>query len=117
SLGGATIAGLDAESVSCVGCHDGSVAFDATFGLPTGQHARVAAQSMGNSHPIGVPYRTPDDWPSGAGLRSRFELDRRLRLFDDRLGCGTCHSVYSSRERLLVMSNDRSAMCLSCHKD
>jgi len=42
-------------------------------------------------------------------------LDERIRLFDSRVGCGTCHSLYSKRAALLVMSNSRSNLCLSCH--
>ena len=42
-------------------------------------------------------------------------LDGRIRLFDQAVGCGSCHSVYSMQPKLLVTSNLRSRLCLSCH--
>jgi predicted CXXCH cytochrome family protein len=49
-------------------------------------------------------------------LRPESALDRRVRLFDRRVGCGSCHSPYAEGRALLVMSNVRSRLCLSCHE-
>jgi predicted CXXCH cytochrome family protein len=88
--------GLDAESAECIACHDGSIA---------------AGDSI---HPVGVQYRTSAPHPL-IPLKPAFTLDPGIRLFDDRVGCGSCHSPYSKRPDLLVMSNRRSRLCLSCH--
>ncbi|MHC4317018.1 MAG: cytochrome c3 family protein [Planctomycetota bacterium] len=49
-------------------------------------------------------------------LKPAASLDRRIRLFDNRVGCGSCHSPFADDEALLVMSNLRSRLCLSCHE-
>lgn len=106
----------DAESRTCMACHDGSVASDHG---PTNRARGETA--IGKGHPTGVPYmnrrdargRTTADMP----LRPAAALDSSIRLFDGNVGCGSCHSPYSQEPALLVMSNDRSKLCLSCHVD
>lgn len=99
---------IDEESLSCMGCHDGMTATDA------GSH-QSAINKLGQDHPIGViadeARRDREDW----GLRPARSIDRRVRLFGRSVGCGSCHSVYSKRDNLLVMSNQGSALCLACH--
>ena len=43
-------------------------------------------------------------------------LGRRIRLFDGKAGCRSCRNLYSVEKKLLVMSNERSGLCLSCHR-
>ncbi len=106
-------AGFDSESLSCMGCHDGSVARDA------GTHASIAGRSTpALEHPIGVPYRATArsrGEPDAVRLVAAASLDRRIRLFEGAVGCGSCHSIYANTESLLVKSNVRSGLCLSCH--
>ncbi|MCX5690013.1 MAG: hypothetical protein NTV94_09575 [Planctomycetota bacterium] len=103
---------MDAESRSCVACHDGSMAKDA------GGHGMSGA-TLGSSgdHPIAVAYRSKPATHTEDEVRlvNMGALDRRVRLFDRTVGCGSCHSVYSGRQDLLVMPNIRSQLCLSCH--
>ncbi len=93
---------LDRESQLCLSCHDGSAAVD-----------------IGHSHPVGVRY---DDSPpsprSGRmGYVSRERLDTRIRLFEGRVGCGSCHTPYADSEPMLAIPYDRhSTLCLSCHQ-
>jgi predicted CXXCH cytochrome family protein len=101
-------ASLDPESASCVSCHDGTVA-----SLAAPREPRTAMRPLAGEHPIGVEQRRR--WPDDH-LRPAEALDPRIRLFDGRVGCGSCHSPYAGREAMLVMSNDRSRLCLSCHK-
>lgn len=96
---------LDVESSQCLACHDGSAARD------VGGHY----SDGGTDHPIGVPYRDRRGRDSEIRLVEEFRLDPRVRLFGDSVGCGSCHSVYSRQDQLLVMSNLRSRLCLSCH--
>ena len=106
---------LDAESASCLACHDGSVARDVDVSVA--RRAAPTQGGMGTSHPLGVVQK-PSNSPVGSmSLRGAPALDPRIRLFDERIGCGSCHSPYSHELRLLVMSNDHSALCLSCHID
>lgn len=102
---------LDRESETCMTCHDGAVATEA------GSHA-VRGMAFGSTgdHPIGVLLRQTERTRGGDfHIAHPSALDRRIRLFDGKLGCGSCHSVYSNERHLLAMSNLKSALCLQCH--
>jgi predicted CXXCH cytochrome family protein len=99
------------DSAACLACHDGSVAADVGYrlGPPAGP---PSWDRLATRHPIGVPQRPR--YP-GDTLRSPASLDRRIRLFDGKVECGSCHSVYAGTPGLLVMPNDGSRLCLACH--
>ncbi len=103
---------VDNETESCLECHDGTLA----KGIQAGHGgADLFRRGVSQEHPVGVPYRTP---PGKRGISRMVDartLDERVRLFDGAVGCGSCHSVYSPIDNNLVMSNHRSALCLSCH--
>ncbi len=103
--------GLDSESASCLGCHDGSAAAGAGHVASLG--SRDSGFRIGADHSMGMlyPARAGDHAP----LHPSSDLDDRIRLIDGRVGCGTCHSPYSPHEARLVMPNDFSRLCLSCH--
>ncbi|MBL9120842.1 MAG: hypothetical protein JNL80_13105 [Phycisphaerae bacterium] len=118
-------AAIDGESASCLSCHDGTIAKDVGGHAETGEQARssksskIMAMEGPASHPIGVPYRsTTGGRGSGPAieLRSAASLDPRIRLFNQQVGCGSCHSIYSDESKYLVFRNDRSVLCLSCHR-
>lgn len=102
---------LDDESLSCMSCHDGATAVD------VGSHSGMSgAPAIGpREHPIGVAYPTSAIGDGEHRLVAPQRLDERIRLFDQAIGCGSCHSIYSGQDNLLVMSNQRSRLCLSCH--
>ncbi len=95
---------LDTESQNCLTCHDGATA-SAVSTRPT-----PGAGVFGNSHPVGVNYSRGPAQTVAAQVR-----DSRIRLFEGTVGCGSCHSPYSRQPGQLVMSNFKSALCLSCH--
>lgn len=106
---------LDRESSTCLSCHDGSVASD--IGHQSGVSI-IASRRSGKpdkSHPIGIVYENTRHDPRFAPLKPKSSLDARIRLFNNQLGCGSCHSPYSPLENLLVMSNQGSSLCLTCH--
>lgn len=104
-------AGIDEPSASCMACHDGAIAGDAG-----GHQTRRLSFEGRTEHPIGVDLRDRNvGQPDEMLLVSESALDSRVRLFDGKVGCGSCHNQYSSRENLLVMSNDQSRLCLACH--
>jgi predicted CXXCH cytochrome family protein len=90
--------GLDPISYECLNCHDGST-----------------APLTGNSHPVGVDY--PIYSMYGSNFVSRGALDRRIILIDGKVGCLSCHNPLNPARDHLVMSNDRSRLCLACHRD
>ncbi|MBS0196176.1 MAG: hypothetical protein JSR77_05405 [Planctomycetes bacterium] len=104
---------FDSETKTCVSCHDGTIAKDAG-GHNLGSELSIRGTA---DHPMGTPYRSKPASAESDEIRlvPMGALDRRVRLFNKSVGCGSCHSVYSGRENLLVKSNVRSALCLSCH--
>jgi predicted CXXCH cytochrome family protein len=105
--------GLDAETRTCMGCHDGMIAREGEAGMGF-------AADTSRDHPIGVAYadsRMARGLPrSDVPLKPIIGVDPRIRLFDGQIGCGSCHSLYSGQKKLLVMSNLGSKLCLSCHR-
>ena len=103
-------ASLDRMSLECIECHNASLNIPArSLGAGIWNH-----YSRKLNHPIGVPYE-------GAGMRkmrafrSSGLLPKEIRLFNGKIGCGTCHSVYSKEPFMLVMNNVKSSLCLECH--
>lgn len=102
-------AASSAESTACMSCHDGTTGSDA------GSHLVLSgAASQPTEHPVGVPLVATDRTRHGDFHLSP-RPDPRLRLFEGKMSCGTCHSVYSREPAQLVMSNQHSRLCLSCH--
>jgi len=106
-------------SLVCMGCHDGTVA---TSTMGSG-HAMLAGVREGFSvpsdfvwrdHPIGVRYPAnnrdyrPESIVTAGG---------KIRLPDGYVECISCHEPHNRAgvKGMLVMSNRRSALCLSCH--
>jgi len=107
-------------SQRCLACHDGNTARD-TFGdeisgLTMPARARIASDGdLRTDHPIGVRY------PIGERkfqALTRVEQSGRIRLFEDRIECSSCHDPHDSYDQpyLLVMPNDESQLCTACHK-
>jgi predicted CXXCH cytochrome family protein len=109
-----------ATSLICLSCHNGTIASStvgtshALFatGFATGDGERAFAF---RDHPIGMEYPSGrnDYRPLGAVLS-----DGRIRLPEGRVECISCHDPHNhaGAEKLLVMSNRRSALCLACHE-
>ena len=102
------------ERESCLACHDGTVASNAVH-TDYGSIGKVSG-SLGIGHPVGVRYRVSNPGDSDVTLRPVGSLDSRIRLFNGQVNCGSCHNLFSKEDNLLVMSNYRSALCLSCHR-
>ena len=106
-----TVGGIDAESRTCLGCHDNiSVSIPADNETP--QQKRIRWKSM-KDHPIGMSY----DIKATQQL-NRYQyplLDERVRLFDGRVGCGSCHSLYAQSKNNLIAANEGTILCRKCH--
>lgn len=101
---------LDNMSMECISCHDGNLGRTVTY--------KVVGKGIwshnDNSHPIGVNYN--ESRMRKGDLISRPNIDKRIRFFNGRIGCGTCHDMYSKIPGQLVMGNEGSRLCLSCHE-
>lgn len=101
---------LDRESQECLGCHDGGLAGARVVNIGGGIWQHGAGNA--GSHPIGGDYQQA---ARKGGYRRKELLNRRIRLFDGKLGCGSCHNLYSTLPAMLVRSNRGSALCFECH--
>lgn len=100
---------LDEYSVECLSCHDGIISKINTVVVKSGSFEH----SIGLSHPVGVEYPTTgrDD-----EFMPRNNLPEEIKLFNGTVGCLSCHNPYDNKKSYLVMSNFRSALCLTCHR-
>lgn len=107
---------IDSISLQCVSCHDGSFATSSSIRAGSWGHKGELMTHDSGTHPIGVDYE-------GARLRKGRKaflhpmdaVDPRIRFFDGKVGCGSCHDPYSNIEKRLVMSDRGSKLCFACH--
>ena len=126
------------ESLLCLSCHDGTLAFDqlpnpagiASGGDPGPSERSALARAPGwmggevtnlgrdlsNDHPISVTYdpsRSREYRPSMGGKIGPLPLFGENR---DQLECMTCHEPHNGTyPPFLRMSNADSALCTTCH--
>ncbi|WP_291315156.1 cytochrome c3 family protein [Desulfuromonas sp.] len=98
---------LDRISRGCLACHDALSAGDVHF--CTSGLDRVCL-----SHPVGVVYDQIQ--ARNRELNPRSQLDPAISFIEGKLGCTSCHSIYSTERKLLTLSNRGSALCLHCHR-
>lgn len=117
--GGKSVPGFG--TLSCLRCHDGTVAGETATGsggarLTSAEHPGSLTTGHGaTDHPVGVPYPLTNKYyqPSVKVLASG-----AVQLPGDRVECVSCHDPHNEAglPAMLVMSNARSALCLTCHK-
>lgn len=111
---------LDSASLLCLSCHDGTAAPD----VFAGSHATTWSDSAGREfgarprltgHPVGVRYPV--------GLRGYESPEyvtgiAGLKLPAGRIQCTSCHDPHNANRHsgLLIVGNERSRLCLSCHR-
>jgi len=97
---------LDKYSIECLACHDNTISKFPQVQVQQGLWQHGAS----DSHPVGVNYPRSNDfiYPES--------LPNDIRLFDGKIGCLSCHEIYSRRKNMLVINNKKSVLCLSCHK-
>ena len=110
---------LTGWSLLCLGCHDGVTAPD----VYTSAHAITVAAELGHtrlgtrglrSHPVGIRYPSAaTDYQPAAAVEAA-----GLWLPDGRIQCTTCHDAHNTHRygRMLRISNERSRMCMACHR-
>lgn len=111
---------LDSATLLCLSCHDGKIASD----VYSRAHATSLAQQLGasrlpgsglRSHPIGIEY--PDN---DAKYRPAAAVTAggRAKLPNGRVQCISCHDPHNGggHEKFLISSNQRSRLCLTCHR-
>ncbi len=106
----------------CLSCHDGITSVDAYGGragsvLITGDANLNDAASLTNDHPISFPWKHQTSQPCSNMCHDFSGGEPVLPVFDHMIECATCHDVHngSNVPKLLRISNDGSALCLTCH--
>lgn len=102
---------LDAASLECLACHEGSVGTAVSYQV-AGQEA-LTFQGRSLSHPVGVDYAAAAS--ANRELRSLDDLSPLISLYEGKVGCTSCHNPFSSEADMLVFNNRGSALCLECH--
>jgi len=117
----------DGDSKLCLSCHDGTVAIDNYGGNTNGNYYISGLAEIGtdlsDDHPISFVYdgalsqqdgHLADPSIASSGLGGTIETDL---LKNRKMQCTSCHDVHNTRgyKGLLVKSNNRSALCLTCH--
>lgn len=109
---------LSAASLMCLSCHNGTVAPDVFTGVHSmtwsdrsgvrPQRARLVSHPVGTRYPDGAPKYASTGAVTAAGLP----------LPDGRIQCTTCHDPHNTQRHpgMLVTSNERSRLCLACHR-
>ena len=113
----------------CLSCHDGTVALDSFGGAGTPQSGPIGGDAnfgtdLGNDHPISFPYVVGAGEELHATTTSVTFGDGSTgtiadMLFGTDVECSSCHDVHTTKSgannTLLLVDNDASALCLTCH--
>ncbi|MBN2270506.1 MAG: hypothetical protein JXN61_07825 [Sedimentisphaerales bacterium] len=104
--------GIDAESRTCLSCHDDVFATIPAYGQ-IGQRKGQLGRNA-DDHPIGMDYHQ-----AAAQRAGRFSflpmVNQQIRLFDSKVGCGSCHSLYAKTKNHLVEPFEKNMLCKKCH--
>ncbi|MCK4340665.1 MAG: hypothetical protein KAY37_02935 [Phycisphaerae bacterium] len=110
---------LTGWSLLCLGCHDGVTASD----VYSSAHAVMLTDQLANSrlgttglrsHPVGIKYPL-----AAEGYHPRAAVEAGgLVLPNGRIQCTTCHDAHNTQRYagMLRISNQRSHLCLTCHR-
>lgn len=108
------LGGIDALSFSCISCHDGTNAPGGEVRVKNNPTQReITLRGVKGSHPIGMDYESyaiNDRKLRGAGA-----LNKEMIFVNGKVGCLTCHNPLNPKKKHLVMENEYSALCLTCH--
>jgi predicted CXXCH cytochrome family protein len=102
-------ASIDRVSLGCIECHD-TYFKEKSDRIGVGNWRHTSKMT----HPIGVLYREARSKKMNS-FRPESMLKKEIVLFVGKIGCGTCHSIYSSNRAMLVMDNMGSRLCRECH--
>jgi len=102
----------DPGSNGCLSCHDGVIAGETH--MTPGNGYRSGGPVIGMSHPVMINYSDSANRSPGKYTPVR-SLDPRIRLFNEKIECLSCHDPDSGNQYYLVLVNERSRLCMSCH--
>lgn len=101
---------LDPYTLQCVECHDRHL--DRSFGSDAA--GKRSGFNRRSNHPVGVSLAQISA-KNPLEFNHPYALPQNIRLFNGKIGCGTCHNAFSKEKSMLVIDNWRSRLCLKCH--
>ena len=101
---------IDRMSLECIECHDSHMK-EPVSSLGAGKWTHYKKKF---NHTIGTSYRQLS-MRNMKKYKPENTLNKEMRLYDGKVGCGTCHNIYSKEKNMLAISNRGSKLCLSCH--
>lgn len=105
---------IDRFSVDCLSCHDGIYAKGKDIRYKNNsEHRMTDMSSVRGSHPIGMHYGSYAY--ADRSFKPLHLLKKGMELIDGKVGCLTCHNPFNKKKYHLVMENDQSKLCFSCH--
>jgi len=102
-----------ADSRTCLGCHDGTSAAGVSYQRPE-ELGRTGQSAMHTSHPVDVDYQLAATRKPGM-LHPAGALPESLMLPHGKVTCVTCHDGASREKNHMSVSMSRSRLCGSCH--
>lgn len=101
---------IDPMSLECIQCHDRKLSDPKLLGAGSWMHLGKKF-----NHPIGIKYRDVSSRKMN-GFNPPESIRREVKLFNGKIGCGTCHNIYSKEKGMLSMSNRDGKLCTQCHR-
>ena len=106
-------------SALCLSCHDGTSKLVKSGLLDTTITAAFTRNGGADEHPISIDYSTQLVAADG-GLKTVAPVTTAGLLFGGSVECSSCHDVHNANnidagKNLLSVSNNGSALCLTCH--
>lgn len=118
-------------SKACLTCHDGTIALGPVTGCTSchNAHGSQADLALHDDHPISFTYDHSLAQADGALFDPANTPVASLggktiqegMLFEDRMECSSCHDVHAAKgdsgltANLLLVDNNQSNLCLTCH--
>jgi predicted CXXCH cytochrome family protein len=90
---------------ACISCHDGSVSHVVSFCTVVCDFS--TSHSILKNYP---PRSKPSEYASASEVQAR-----GIKLVQGQVVCISCHDLRKPGPKHLVMSNEGSALCLTCH--
>jgi len=120
-----------APTKTCLACHDGTIALS----KPTGciechkSFHNTGNVDLSNDHPVSIVYnsalaRSDDELKDPSTTTVTSLGDKTIEtgmLYQGRLECVSCHDVHAAKgdsasaPKLLLVNNQKSKLCLTCH--
>lgn len=103
----------DAASRSCLSCHDGVNAPDASHSSSGQSFSGFGDRSR--EHPVGIRYPFSGKTRAGVPLRPASSVPGTVSLAGGVVSCVSCHNLYAADEHRLSVPIEGSQLCFACH--